>query len=160
MSKAAGKPTRDGWPGVAWLTALACAALLAACGDSGAEVPAACTQGEEAVRRALRSAPGQVRLGGAPLSRCLSEEADGGEAQAVGAGFVEAATVLSRRARRDPEGRAALELGYLVGAARRGSSTSQGIHAELLRRLEQEAGTLDTRSDAFRRGQRAGRSSG
>ena len=143
------------------LPGLACVLLLAGCGggeDGG--VPAACKEGEEAVRAALKSAPGEVRLNGTPLSGCLTEDADGEDLQVVGTGFVEAAAGLAPAARREPNGRAALELGYLVAAARRGSSSSQGVNSELVRRLEQELELIDTRTPAFRRGARAGRRSG
>jgi hypothetical protein len=139
--------------------ALVCAAALAGCGDDE-EIAAACTDGPGAVRKALRNAPGPVRLGGAPLSDCLSEQADGGELQLVGTAFVEAAAGLAPAARRRPEDRAAVELGYLVGAARHGGGSTQGVHSELLRRLDQELAGVDTGSNAFRRGERAGRSEG
>jgi hypothetical protein len=143
------------------LALAACAAVLAACGGGGDEdVPEACTQGEDAVLAALRSAPGEVRLDGVALSECLAEDSEGDEVQRVGSGLLESAAALASRARRDPEGRAALELGYLIGAARRGASGTQGIYSELLRRLDQEADTVDTGSVAYRRGERAGREKG
>jgi hypothetical protein len=141
------------------LVAVATAVALSGCGGSDDGLPAACTEGEDAVRAALREAPGEVRLGGTPLSACLNEEAEADELQVVGAAFVDSAAGLSREASRRPEGRAAVELGYLVAAAHRGGST-QGVHSELLRRLDQELATVDTRSRAFRRGQRAGRAGG
>ena len=137
-----------------------CAAALAACGGDDCGMPAACGEGPAAVRAALMDAPGAVRLEGARLSDCLGENASGGELQTVGTSFVEAAAGLAPEARRRPEGRAALELGYLVGAARRGGGSTQGVHEELLRRLEQELAGVNTRSSAFSRGERAGRSEG
>jgi hypothetical protein len=139
--------------------ALLCAALIGACGEDEERIPAACTDGPAAVRAALRDAPGQVRLDGVPLSECLVEGASGGELQAVGTSFVESAAGLAPTARRNPESRAAVELGYLIGAARRGGSP-QGVHSELLRRLEQELAGVDTASRSFLRGARAGRSGG
>jgi hypothetical protein len=73
---------------------------------------------------------------------------------------VEVATGLGKRAHASPEGAQALQLGYLVGAARRGSDRTQGIHSELVRRLQQEAGGLQRSSDAYARGERAGRRGG
>jgi len=131
-------------------------ALAAGCGDSPRQVNAACTEGDGALRAALRAAPAQVRLGGTRLSDCLTKGADGDELQLVGTSFVEAASGLAVRARRQPEGRSALELGYLVAAAHRGGRTTQGVHDELLRRLDQELVTVDTRARAYRRGKRAG----
>ena len=61
----------------------------------------------------------------------------------MGTAFVESAAALAAEARREPEGRSALELGYLVAAANRGGS-NQGVHSELLRRLDQELITVDT----------------
>jgi hypothetical protein len=139
---------------------LLCVALVHGCGQDEEQIASACKDGSVAVRKALRDAPAAVRLGGAPLSDCLSEEADGGELQLVGTSFVEAAAALAPSARRRPEGRAALELGYLMGAARRGGSTTQGVHSELLRRMEQELAGVDTRAASFRRGERAGRTGG
>ncbi|HEX2234493.1 MAG TPA: hypothetical protein VHG69_14140 [Thermoleophilaceae bacterium] len=150
---------RFDWKRPSQTASFLCAALLVACGGDEQPVPAACSAGPAAVRTALQDAPGPVRLEGVSLSDCLVEGASGGELQAVGTSFVRAASALAPEARRNPEGRAALELGYLVGAARRGGST-QGVHAELLRRMEQEVGGIDARSDAFRRGERAGRSEG
>jgi hypothetical protein len=140
--------------------ALVCAALTFCCGEEEERIASACTDGPGAVRAALRDAPGGVRLGGAPLSDCLSEQADSGELQLVGTSFVGAASGLAPSARRQPEGRAALELGYLIGAARRGGGSTQGVHSELLRRLEQELAGVDTGSASYRRGERAGRTGG
>ena len=141
--------------------ALLSAALIAACGgDDDEALPAGCSEGPAAVRAALGDAPGPVRLQGARLSDCLGENASGGDLQAVGTSFVEAAAGLAPAARRGPDGRAALELGYLVAAARRGGGSTQGVHEELLRRLEQELAGVDTSSSSFRRGERAGSSGG
>jgi hypothetical protein len=139
---------------------LCAAAILGSCGEDEGSVPSACSEGPAAVRSALRDAPRPVHLDGVPLSECLGKGASGGELQAVGISFVEAAAGLAPAARREPEGRAALELGYLVGSARRGGGSTQGVHDELLRRLDQELAGVDTRSEAFRRGERAGRNGG
>lgn len=133
---------------------------LAGCTTEERSLPAGCMEGEDAVRAALRSAPGPVRLDGAALSSCLREEADGEQLQAVGTAFVEAGSGLAREARRRPEGRSALELGYLIAAAHRGGDSTQGVHSELLRRLDGELATVNTDSRAFRRGRRAGHDGG
>ena len=107
---------------------------------------------------ALRAAPGEVRLDGdTPLSECLANAEDGGELTDVGTGYVAAAQRLADRAEREPGGPAAEQLGYLVGAVRRGSLPDQGLAYELVRRIEREAARADRRSAAFRRGLRAGR---
>jgi hypothetical protein len=141
------------------LAAVGMLAALAGCGSGEENLPVACTEGEDAVRAALRDAPREVRLDGAPLSRCLSGAPSGDQVQIVGTAFVESASALATEARREPEGRSALELGYLVAAAHRGAS-NQGVHSELLRRLDQEAAGVEDGSRAFRRGQRAGQTGG
>ena len=140
--------------------ALSLAAVLPGCGEDATAVPVACTEGDHELLAALRSAPGQVRVGDGKLSDCLREESDGDQLQLVGTSFVEAASRLAARARREPDGRGALELGYLVAAAHRGGDHTQGVHDELLRRLDQEASTVDTRAPAYRRGEQAGRTRG
>ncbi len=141
--------------------AVVVAAAAAGCGrDGGVATPAACTEGPAAVRSALARAPGRVELDGVRLSECLTSASDGADIQSVGTAYVETAAVLSPRAQRRPEGPEALQLGYLVGAVRRGAARTQGVQAELLRRLEQELALVDTRARAFRRGERAGRSLG
>jgi hypothetical protein len=144
------------------LVALVCCltAPLAACGDDPGPPPAGCGEGGGAILRALRAAPGQVRLGHTPLSGCLRDRADGDEVQLVGTGFVDAASRLSPQAQRRPNGRGALELGYLIAAAHRGRTHTQGVYDELLRRLDQETTTIDTHSPAYLRGERAGRAAG
>ena len=141
--------------------ALAIALALTGCSDSGDEaVPVACKEGPDAVRAALARAPEQVELGGTPLSQCFTRGASGADLQQVGAAYVAAAARLADEARLRPEGAGALRLGYLVGAARRGASGTQGVHEELMRRIEQELIRVDTGSAAYRRGYEAGRSRG
>jgi hypothetical protein len=123
-------------------------------------VPAACKSGVDPMRAALQRAPGEVRLGGTLLSSCFVRSSEPADVQAVGATYVEVASELAAQARARPQGAAATRLGYLVGAARRGAARTQGIHDELVRRIEQELLSVDTGSEAFRRGERAGRSSG
>jgi hypothetical protein len=133
------------------------ALLLALAGCSQDEkLPKACDTTPAAVTRALARAPGDVRLDGVPISECLTSNADAAEVQRVGALLVPVAERLAGVARNDPEGPSATRLGYLIGAVRRGAEGSPGLHAELVRRLEQELGAVDTASPAFRAGERAG----
>lgn len=137
------------------------ALALGGCSNEGpTTVPVECKAGPQAVRSALASAPEPVTLDGVPLSGCLTRASDAGDLQAVGAAYVEVAAELATDARRDPEGPAAEQLGYLTGAVRRGAATTQGIHEELRRRLEQELSIVDTGSAAFQEGERAGRATG
>jgi hypothetical protein len=119
---------------------LALAVALAACGDSDDSTPAACLGGASAFADALAAAPEPVRLDAdVAISDCLVENQSGGDLSNVGGAMVEVATKLNADARRDPSGGAAVQLGYLVGAAQGGAEDTSGIHAELVRRLESAA---------------------
>ncbi len=118
------------------LCALIAAAFAAGCGSTDDSTPVACLEGDGVYLTALKDAPGGVRLrGGAPISSCLVENQPGGDLSTVGASMIEAATKLNAEARDEPGGPAGLRLGYLLGAAQHGADGTQGIHAELLRRL-------------------------
>jgi hypothetical protein len=109
---------------------------LGACGSTDESTPVACLEGSGPYLKALDAAPGAVTLDGeTPISGCLTENQTAGDLTTVGEALVVAATKLSSEARRDPGGRANLELGYLVGAAQRGADGTEGIHSELIRRL-------------------------
>jgi hypothetical protein len=120
------------------LAAACVAALLGAagCGTQGESTPVACLGGPSAYLTALTKAPAEVRLAGeTPISECLAVNQKGGDLATVGGAMVEAATRLDAKARAQPGGAANLRLGYLVGAAQRGAERTEGIHADLLRRL-------------------------
>ena len=141
--------------------ALVSALAVAGCGSHGSKpVPVACKEGPGPIRAALARAPARVELGGTPLSGCLTRGAEPADVQQVGAAYVSVAAELAEVARGKPEGQEALRLGYLVAAARRGAGGTQGIHDELIRRIEQETNGVDTGSAAYRRGYRAGRDHG
>ncbi len=112
------------------------AVLAAGCGSQGDSTPVACLDGAGAYLAALNEAPGEVRLGGeTPISDCLARNQQGGDLATVGTALVEAATRLDAEARAQPGGDANLRLGYLLGAAKRGAERTEGIHADLVRRL-------------------------
>ena len=148
------------------LVILCLLALIAVPGcsrDSDEGAPSACRQGveaEEAVRKALKSAPRNVSMDGTLLSECLDDTTSGGELQEVGTAYVAVAADLAADASRDPESQEATQLGFLVGALRRSAMGAQGVGAELQRRIEQELSLVDTSSRAFRRGVAAGRRAG
>jgi hypothetical protein len=138
------------------IAAMALAAALAGCGSNHSEkLPAACIQGPGAVMKALAGAPGAVTIDGTPISRCFNRDAAGQDEQILGSNLLAAAQQLGDGARADPEGAAALRLGYLIGAAQRGS-VRNGLGAELTRRLQQEPAPSVIASSAYRRGLRAG----
>jgi len=116
---------------------LAITALSAiGCGSQDDSTPVACLEGGAAYEKALRVAPGEVLLGGETLiSDCLAENQKAGNLARVGEAMLATATALSAQARREDGGDAAVQLGYLIGAAERGAATSEGIHSDLVRRL-------------------------
>jgi hypothetical protein len=142
--------------------------LAGGCGKRDDSTPVACLEGSSAYVKALAAAPGEVRLDGkTPISDCLAENQQGGDLATVGMALVEAATELNAEARAEPGGDANLELGYLIGAAQRGADSTEGIHADLLRRLTVAARYSPGRRPlspavlaAYRRGFDAGHASG
>jgi hypothetical protein len=145
-----------------WTLALLAGLALPGCGrEEDSQLPAACRLGAPAVQSALRDAPGDVRLESeTKLSDCLVRTSEPGDVLLVGETYVAVAARLADAAAEDPGAQAALRLGYLMGAVRRGAEETQGIHDELLRRVEQETTRVDRASPAYRRGERAGRQSG
>ena len=142
------------------LTLLAGSILTLGCGpttESGS-FNATCTEGPDTIVAALRAAPGEARLSdGTPISACVDGASSDADLQNVGVALTAAAERLEERAASDP--RAALELGYLVGAARRGAGSASAIQAELVRRLERSADLEGATADAERelgRGMAAG----
>jgi hypothetical protein len=131
------------------------AVLLAGCGSSRDEsLPAACTGGPAAVLKALARAPAPVTMHGTRISDCFVRDANGDALQILGTTLLAAAQQLGDRARGGDQ-HAAMQLGYLLGAARRGG-VRNGLAAEMIRRLDSEARTLGPTRAAFRRGLRAG----
>jgi hypothetical protein len=117
-------------------TLLVPAAVFGGCGGRDDSTPVACLEGTRVYLDALGDAPGEVRLKGeTPIGDCLAENQEGGELATVGEAMVEAATQLNAAARAEPGGDAGLQLGYLIGAVQRGAGETEGIHADLVRRL-------------------------
>lgn len=122
------------------LAAAGLSLLAAGCGGT-APTPLAegCTASPERIVQALRTAPEAVVLeDGSPLSRCVTDGTDDGELQTVGIAFSSAAERLRETAESDPA--AALQLGYLVGVTQKGAARTNGVMAELVRRIEIVAG--------------------
>jgi hypothetical protein len=149
----------------AFLVALA---LAIGCGSSDDSTPIACLEGPDAYRQALKAAPGEVLLGDETLvSECLTRNQSSGDIARVGEALIETAMGLNAEARAEPEGDAAVELGYLLGAVQRGAEESEGIHSDLVRRLVVAARYAPGKQPlppqfraAFREGFDAGRASG
>lgn len=142
----------------AGLLGMGVAVLLTACGSQRAAFPPLCGIGPQRVLTALQRAPGPVRLpDGTRLSACVAGASTDGELQQLGLTLTPAAQRLADRA--TPE--AALRLGYLVGAVRRGSTRTNNVQSELLRKLERTLDLGDPRlAAAARRGLRAGEATG
>ena len=146
------------------LLALVSVIAVAGCGGTDNSTPVACLEGENAFLVALADAPQAVKLAGeTPISDCLAENQAGGDLANVGTAMLAAATKLNAEARSEPGGTANLQLGYLLGAAERGADGTEGIHAELIRRLSAAARySPDNRPlpatflDAYQRGFDAG----
>jgi hypothetical protein len=153
-------------PTAALLAAAALGAAAAGCGASDAPpVDAACLQSPETIERALARAPAPVTLAsGTRLSQCVSRARSDADLQTAGLVLTRAADHLAGRAERGDTG-AAISLGYLVGATRRGAARTNGIHAELAHRVESAArvladGGAPAVERALERGLRAGRATG
>jgi hypothetical protein len=139
------------------------ALALAGCGGDGPDLDAACLRSPQDIERALRRAPGPVALTtGTRLSECVAGARSDADLQQAGIVLTQAADDLAAAARRG-SAVAALRLGYLVGATRRGARRTAGIHAELQRRIERAGAPLDDvprLRAAVARGLRAGEASG
>jgi hypothetical protein len=143
-------------------------AVLAGCGERDDSTPVACLEGAAAYERALEAAPGEVRLEGeTPISDCLAPNQTAGDLARVGEAMIETATGLNAEARAEGGDEAAGRLGYLLGAAERGSEKSEGIHSDLVRRLTVAARYAPDKQplsqeflDSYEEGVEAGRSGG
>jgi hypothetical protein len=138
---------------------------LAACGAQERSLSGACTIDARTIERALTAAPRAVRLAdGTPLSDCVRNATTDAELQTAGLILTTAAEDLARRAARG-DVVAALRLGYLTGAVRRGAARTAGVGAELQRRVERsgayvaEDGGAEAGA-ALQKGLSAGRATG
>ena len=108
----------------------------AGCGSTDSSTPVVCLEGSGPYLVALKKAPGEAKIRGeTPISDCLVENQASGDLATIGTAMLAATTMLSAEARERPGGQANLELGYLLGAVERGAAGTDGIHAELVRRL-------------------------
>jgi len=152
---------------IALLAAACLTGAVLGCGGQDDSTPVACLEGAAAYERALEAAPGEVRLEGeTPISDCLAPNQTAGDLARVGEAMIEAATDLNAEARAQGAA-AAVQLGYLLGAAERGSEESEGIHSDLVRRLTVAARYAPDRQplsgdflDSYEEGVEAGREAG
>ena len=143
------------------LGVVALVAGLAGCGGATPPLPATCALSAGAFEQALAAAPGPVRLtDGTPISVCVDRARSGADLVNVGTVLTAAADDLATRATRPA---VALELGYLVGATRRGATHTNGVAAELRHRIDAAAalrGAGAAALAALHQGIAAGQSSG
>ncbi|HWI74156.1 MAG TPA: hypothetical protein VNT55_19505 [Baekduia sp.] len=137
---------------------------LGACAKESPTMPSICIDtGREGYERALAAAPGDVRLAGdVPISTCTRRVRTDAELQNLGTIVHGVAEDLAVRARAGDAG-AAVRLGYLVAAVGAGADRSNGIAAELSRRVENTVVGVSedaALARALRRGAAAGRARG
>jgi hypothetical protein len=145
--------------------AVSLALAFGACTKEPPRMPSTCTDTDRAgYDRALAQAPRPVRLpGGVAISTCSERVRSDAELQNLGSVVHAVAEDLAGRAR-DGDAVAARSLGYLSAAVAVGAEQSNGIAAELSRRVETtgagiaDAGPAVTR--ALAAGQAAGRATG
>ncbi|MEA2302859.1 MAG: hypothetical protein QOH43_139 [Solirubrobacteraceae bacterium] len=127
-----------------WLAAVGCVAAAwssAGCGPGATPLADGCTEGGP-IKLALTQAPRSARLpDGTPLSRCIADGQDEAELQNVGLAYTSVADALRTRAEAGEQA-AALQLGFLIGATRRGAKRTDGVMAELQRRIELVGGRM------------------
>ncbi len=149
-------------PGRAVGIAIGLAAALAACGSGTPPLPASCAISSAALEQELTAAPGPVRLpGGTPISACVDGARTQVQLQQVGSLLTGVADQIAAGAATRPA--LALQLGYLVGAARRGATHTNGVASQLRDRIEAAAALRDggpASLAALHRGILAGQSSG
>ncbi|HEX2016956.1 MAG TPA: hypothetical protein VGN69_09690 [Solirubrobacteraceae bacterium] len=137
---------------------MAIGAGLSGCGTQPPPLPAACAAEPRMIAQALARAPAAVRLrDGTALSVCVQRASRDADLQNLGAALSSVADELQVRAAH--EAVAAVSLGYLIGAVRRGGAQTNGVAAELVRRVEQAGllkGAPASTAAALRRGLAAG----
>lgn len=150
---------------IASLLLAATALALAGCGSDpeGDGLAAGCANREQ-IAAALQAAPGAVSLeSGTTISGCVNSARSDADLMTLGFAITAVADRLAEEGR-GGDRQAALELGFLVGAADRGASTSQGIQSELAYRLESSARRIEDAGPqaraAFEEGRSAGRRQG
>jgi hypothetical protein len=137
---------------------LALAFAFAACTKESPSMPSTCIDTDRAgYEHALTAAPGDVALpGGVTISTCTERVRTDAELQNLGSIVHSVAEELAARAKGADgavgDADAALRLGYLSGAISAGAAKSNGIAAELARRVQTTTVVL---VDAPRRVQRS-----
>lgn len=145
-------------------TVLAVVIALTGCSSDGPPLSPACTGNPAAVQLALRAAPARVALrDGTTLSNCILAATAEADLQNIGITFHTVAEKLGETASTGNEA-AAVQLGYLIGATRRGASKTNGVLLELQRRIELVGSRVQDKAPQvtaqLRRGSAAGEATG
>ena len=144
--------------------ALAAAAVILGCGETGTDTPDVCFEDPATITAALRNAPEPVALDGDTIiSDCLVRNQSDGDLVNFGTNITEVATGLGAASSGPGLAgtKAAIDAGYLVGALEKGSEESEGIHSTLVDRVRSAAtnGLADA-SELKRQHYEAGREAG
>lgn len=146
-------------PVVTVVTAVVSATLLGACGDDLPAVSSLCLEDAAPIETALRSVGNSAPVAledGTTLAECVERATSDAELQSLGVTFTAAADHLAARVQRTGDADTARQLGFLVGATRRGADRTNGTHLELSRRIGLVAGRLEgvpaAAADALQRG--------
>lgn len=132
--------------------------LASGCGDGVPAVSELCLEDAAPIEAALqdvgRDAPVALE-DGTTLAECVERATSDAQLQSLGLTFTTAADHLAARAEQ-ADADAARQLGFLVGATRRGAARTNGTHLELARRIGLVAGRLQGlpagAADALQRG--------
>lgn len=135
------------------------AVLLVGCGTTDEPLPVACQDDAGAYAAALRAAPEVVRLDGTTLAECIRRARNDAELVAIGATLTSLGEQLEQRAV-GGDADAAVQLGYLAGAAERAARDTEGVHAELAYRIERSAAAVTEGSAGLERALRRGIAAG
>jgi hypothetical protein len=134
---------------------------LGGCTKEKPPMPGACVDTDRAgYERALAAAPRPVLLpGGVAISTCTKRVHSDAELQNLGTVMHGVAEDLSERARHG-DAQAATSLGYLTAAVAVGAAESNGIAAELARRIENAGVGVRDAGGAVERALAAGQAAG
>lgn len=135
------------------------AVLLVGCGTADEPLPVACQGDTGAYAEALRAAPEVVRLDGTTLAECIRRARSDAELVAIGSTLTALGEQLEQQAI-EGDADAALQLGYLTGAAERAARDTEGIHTELAYRIERSAAAVTDGAQDLERALRRGIAAG
>lgn len=132
-------------PATVIAASVAASLLVGGCGDDVPAVSELCLADAAPIESALRDVGRDAPVAlddGTTLAECVERATSDAQLQSLGLTFTTAADHLAARAER-ADADAARQLGFLVGATRRGAARTNGTHLELARRVGLVAGRLE-----------------